>query len=103
MADFYRGTTPTIQLNVGTDLREASALWLTVEDDYGREVMLLKPSLTVTETTVSGVLTQAQTLALSAGKVRIQLRAKLASSAAATEIMSAELGDVLTEGEIGVG
>ncbi len=101
MADFYRGTTPTIQLTVGTDISAATVIWLTIEDDYGREVTLDKTALTVTATTVSGTLTQAQTLSLTAGRVRIQLRALLSTgSAAATDIMTAELGDILKEGAI---
>ena len=100
MADFYRGTTPTIQLNVGTDLREASALWLTVEDDYGHEFTLEKARMTVTASAVSAVLTQAETLSLVAGDVKIQLRALLTGSAAATHIHCVTLGDILKEGAI---
>lgn len=100
MADFYRGTTPTIQLNVGTDLRDASALWLTVEDDYGHEFTLAKARMTVTASTVSVVLTQAETLSLVAGDVKIQLRALLTGSAAATHIHCVILGDILKEGAI---
>lgn len=100
MADFYRGTTPTIQLNVGEDLRDASALWLTVEDDYGHAFTVTKTRLTVTETTVSAKLTQAETLSLVAGGVKIQLRALLSGSAAATDILGAELGNILREGAI---
>ncbi len=100
MADFYRGTTPTIQLNVGADLRDALALWLTVEDDYGHAFTVTKTRLTVTETTVSAKLTQAETLSLVAGGVKIQLRALLSGSAAATDIIGAELGNILREGAI---
>ena len=100
MADFYRGTTPTIQLNVSADLRDATALWLTVEDDYGHAFTVTKTRLTVTETTVSAKLTQAETLSLVAGGVKIQLRALLSGSAAATDILGAELGNILREGAI---
>ena len=103
MADFYRGTTPTIQLNVGTDLTTADEVWLTVADDYGREVTLTMTDLTITADTVSGTLTQYQTLSLTAGEVRVQLRALVSGEASATDMVRAELGDILKEGVIANG
>lgn len=105
----YRGTTPSITLNItGVDLSNAG-VWpiviVTVEN--GRSAFdVTRDSLAIANTdagcSVSFELTQAQTLALSVMRtVSVQLRAKDADgNAIASPIASVEVGDVLKDGEI---
>lgn len=105
----YRGTTPSITLNVnGVDLSDAS-LWPTVivTVKSGRSAFDVdRDKLTLASTdagcSVAFALTQAQTLALSAMRtVHVQLRAKDAEgNAIASPIVSVKVGDVLKDGEI---
>lgn len=105
----YRGTTPSITLNIkGVDLSDAS-VWPTVivTVENGRSTFdVNRDGLTIASTdagcSVAFVLTQAQTLALSAMRtVHVQLRAKdSGGDATATEIASVAVEDVIKDGEI---
>lgn len=100
MADFFRGTTPTLIIDVGADLSAFDVVWLTLEDEYGHTVTLEKSDLTIDATKVSAVLTQQQTLELMSGRVRAQIRALNGTVAAATDIMSVDVGEILKDGVI---
>lgn len=105
----YRGTTPSISLNVtGLDLSDAS-LWptvtVTVENggstfDVSRDELIIATA--DAGCSVTFTLTQHQTLLMNVlQKALIQLRAKDADGhATATEIASVTVKDVVKDGEI---
>lgn len=105
----YRGTTPSITLNVkGVDLSDAS-VWpiVIVTIENGRSAFDVdRGSLAIASTdagcSVAFVLTQAQTLALSAMRtVHVQLRAKdSGGDAIASPVASVKVWDVIKDGEI---
>ena len=105
----YRGTTPSITLNItGVDLSDA-CIWPTVivTVGNGRNTFDVNRNKLVIANTDAGCtltfeLTQAQTLALSVMRpVQVQLRAKDASgNAIASPIASVEVEDVIRDGEI---
>lgn len=105
----YRGTTPTIILNAhGVDFSSANT-WpvVVVTLGYGpRRIDFERTDLDIAKTdtgcTVTLTLSQAQTLALGVMRpVLVQLRAKDAGGhAVASPIASADVGDVLKDGEI---
>lgn len=105
----FRGTTPSITLNItGVDLSDAS-VWptviVTVRNARGT-VDVNRDNLVITNTdagcSVTFALTQAQTLALSVMRpAHVQLRAKDADGhAIASPIASVEVEDVIRDGEI---
>ena len=105
----YRGTTPSITLNVkGVDLSDAS-VWptviVTVENvhnsfDVERDGLVIVSNDSGCSLTFA--LTQAQTLALSVMRpIYVQLRAKDADgNAIASPMASVEVEDVIKDGEI---
>lgn len=105
----YRGTTPSIALNVhGIDFSDQQT-WpvVVVTLGYGpRRIDFERTDLDIAKTdtgcTVTLALTQAHTLALGVMRpVLVQLRAKDAyGHAVASPIASADVGDVLKDGEI---
>lgn len=99
----YRGTTPTITIETDTDLTRAQYVVVTMEDFDGNEISVDSKSgnMKITSTAISAKFTQEQTLSLSQGKVRIQIRAvDLSGNAIASNIMSASIDDVLKDGVI---
>lgn len=100
MADqrIYRGTTPTIALDVDADLTG----WEVHVYLRNRATLYdLTPTVTATEDgcTCSVTLTQEQTLALaSAYPLRVQLRAKSGSVAVASDVVALAVIDVLKDG-----
>lgn len=105
----YRGTTPSITLNItGVDLSDAG-VWPTVivTVGNGRNTFdVYRDKLVIANTdagcTLTFEFTQAQTLALSVMRpVQVQLRAKDADGhAIASPIASVEVEDVIRDGEI---
>lgn len=105
----YRGTTPSVTLNVkGVDLSDAS-VWPTVivtVENCRRTFDANRGKLAITKTecgcTVTIELTQAQTLLMrKLQKTLVQLRAKdVDGHAIATEIASVDVEDVIKDGEI---
>lgn len=97
-----RGTTPYIEMQTDQDLTAFSYILFTIEDRTGTEVSVDSKSgmMTVTSTSVTVKLTQEQTLSLSKGGVKMQLRAVDATgeNAIASNIMNASLEDILKEG-----
>ena len=109
MGQIFRGTTPSITLNItGVDLSDAG-VWptviVTVENgrsafDFSRDILDI--AKTDTGCTVTLALTQSQTLALSVMRpIHVQLRAKDAGGdAIASPMASACVADVIKDGEI---
>ena len=105
----YRGTTPSITLNVkGVDLSDVS-VWPTVivtVVNYRSTVDVNRDKLVIASTdagcSVTFALTQAQTLSMhKLRKTMVQLRAKDADGQAiASPIASVEVEDVIRDGEI---
>lgn len=105
----YRGTTPSITLNItGADLTDAD-VWPTViiTVKNGRKIFdVMRDKLTASKTdtgcTLTFELTQEQTLALSVmHPVHVQLRAKDADGdAIASPLARVEVSDVIKDGEI---
>lgn len=105
----YRGTTPSIALNVrGVDFSDRQ-VWPIVVVTLGQGPLRIdfeRSDLDIAKSydgcTVTLALTQAQTLALGAIRpVLVQIRAKDADGhAIATEITSAAVEDVVKDGEI---
>ena len=99
----YRGTTPTITIEVDVDLTGASYVVMTLEDFSKNEVSVDNRSgmLEITPTSVSGKFTQAQTLSLGKGSAKAQIRAiDAAGNAIASNVVSLRIEDILKDGEI---
>lgn len=100
-----RGTTPFIEIQTEEDISGYAYIVFTIEDRMGTEVDVDNSSgnMTVTPTSVTVKLTQEQTLSLSKGGVKMQIRAVDATgqNAIASNIMQGSLEDVLKEGVIG--
>lgn len=103
----YRGTTPTIQINVDIDLREAVALYVTFTQ--GAETIFEKdlPEIGVYEDKLVFALSQTDTLMLSGpasfalAPVFFQIRAKMPDgSALASNIMKTTVDRILKNGVI---
>lgn len=100
----YRGTTPTVYLELDTelDLSEVSEMWVTFRS----------PSVEVTKTLGSVIidnelkiitvsLSQDETLSLYTGKCEVQVRFRLQNDLAyATEIAEVPIGRILKDGVI---
>lgn len=105
----YRGTTPSITLNIkGVDLSDAS-VWPTVivtVENWRSTFDVSRDKLTIATAdagcTVTFELTQAQTLLMrKLQKTLMQLRAKDSDGhAIATEIVSVTVDDIVKDGEI---
>lgn len=99
-----RGTTPYIEMQTDQDLTAFSYIVFTIEDRTGAEINVDNKSgmMTVTSSSVTVKLTQEQTLSLSKGGVKMQIRAVDATgeNAIASNIMNASLEDILKEGVI---
>lgn len=97
----YRGTTPTHTFNVNTDLRTASAIYITYEQNEKPVVEKTGTAITVNQTTLVTTLTQEETLKFRDERVYIQIRARFPDgSAIASNIITASVDKILKEGEI---
>lgn len=96
-----RGTTPVINIETDIDLSDATNLFVSFEQ--GKEIVVEKTlsDVTITEDAVSIHLTQEDTLKFADDKVvRVQLRCTLHGEKLASNIMTAEVGEILKGGEI---
>lgn len=96
----YRGTTPTNVFNVDIDLTSASALYVTYEQNHEVVVEKTISDATITATSVSVTLTQAETLLFVPGKVFVQIRAKIGSTAVASNIITTTADRIIKDGAI---
>lgn len=100
----YRGTTPTLYLELETelDLSNVSEMWVTfktptVEITKDLSEVVFDKDLKV----ITVVLSQEETLKLYSGKADVQVRFKTDSELAyATDIADVEIGRILKEGVI---
>lgn len=96
-----RGTTPTITITTDTDLSGASNLFVTFAQRGKIIIEKTLADVTITSEAVTVELTQADTLALSADRsVQFQIRATVGSAKLASNIMSADVDEILKAGEI---
>lgn len=98
-----RGTTPTVSLDADRNYIGYPYIVVTFEDRTGTEVDVVGPGpdLSVTPSQVMARLTQEQTLALEAGKIKIQIRAiDSTGQAVADTVKNDVLEDVLKDGVI---
>lgn len=99
-----RGTTPYLTIHTDEDLTGYAQVVFTIEDRAGTEVDVVSGSgfMEVNADSVVVKLTQEQTLSLAKGGVKMQLRAvDTGGNAIASNIMQANLEDVLKDGVIG--
>ena len=99
-----RGTTPYITIHTDQDLTGYAYVVFTIEDRAGTEVDVDNQSgnMQVNADSVVVKLTQENTMALQKGGVKMQIRAVDAGgNAIASNIMQANLEDVLKDGVIG--
>lgn len=95
-----RGTTPTITITTDIDLTAASNLFVTFKQ--GDRIVFEKTlgDVDVTENTVVCELTQEDTLALKDSIVRFQIRATIGDAKVASNIMTAQVSEILKGGAI---
>lgn len=102
--EMYRGTTPTLYLELDTelDLSNVTEMWVTFKSSTVEITKTLSEVVFDAETnTITVVLTQEETLKMYNGKVDVQVRLKTASDLAyATDIANVEIGRILKEGVI---
>lgn len=100
----YRGTTPTLYLELDTelDLTNVIEMWVTFKSPKVEVTKTLSEVAFDTETNVITVtLTQEETLQMYNGKVDVQVRLKTDNDLAyATDIVDVEIGRILKEGVI---
>lgn len=100
----YRGTTPTLYLELETelDLSNVSEMWVTFKSPTVEITKTLNEVSFDNETKIITVtLSQEETLKLYNGKANIQVRLKTnADLAYATDIADVEIGRILKEGVI---
>lgn len=99
-----RGTTPYITIQTDQDLTGYAYIVVTVEDRAGTEVDVDNRggNMQVDSGSVTIKLTQEQTISLQKGGVKLQIRAvDTDGNAIASNIMQANLEDILKDGVIG--
>lgn len=99
-----RGTTPYLTIQTDQDLTGYSYVVFTIEDRIGTEVDVDNRSgnMQISPSSVTVRLSQDQTLSLQKGGVKMQIRAvDTGGNAIASNIMQANLEDVLKDGVIG--
>lgn len=100
----YRGTTPTLYLELETDLEleEVAEMWVTFKTPSVEVTKTLDEIIIDTETNVVTVtLTQEDTLSLYRGIAEVQVRIRMNSDLAyASEIAQIDVEKVLKEGVI---
>lgn len=98
-----RGTTPFITINTDQDLTGYEYIVFTMEDRVGNEVNVDNGSdaMQVNPDSVVVRLSQDQTLSMTKGGVKMQVRARdSAGYAIASNIMTANMEDILRDGVI---
>ena len=97
----WHGTTPTIEIKTDIDLTPMAQVQLTVEDRKGNRLTINQEELTISEDTVTFQLSQKESLSLSPGRVRLQLRVKTNDGdVLASNIMLGDLQYPVYEGEL---
>ena len=100
----YRGTTPTLYLELDTelDLSNVAEMWITFKSPTVEITKTLNEVAFDAETNVITVtLSQDETLQLYNGKADVQVRLKTSDDLAyATDIVDVEIGRILKEGVI---
>lgn len=98
-----QGTTPYIEIQVDTDLSAAKVVVVTFQDLQGNQfdVGMESGRIKISSQAIQVHLDQKETLALTNGKIKAQIRARLTSEEAlASNIMYFTLESVLKRGEI---
>lgn len=101
-----RGTTPTVIFNLKNEEGEVIDLsnytiYITIKDVQDRTVELSNNRITFNnDFSFEAILTQEETLKLSYGRLKVQLRAKKEDIAIASTISFCNLQDILKGGEI---
>ncbi len=97
----WQGTTPTIEIKTDIDLTPMAQVQLTIEDRKGNRLTINQEELTISEDTVTFQLSQKESLSLSPGRVRLQLRVKTNDGdVLASNIMLGDLQYPVYEGEL---
>lgn len=97
-----RGTTPTIIYLLPFDVDVIDKIWLTFSQNQNEVLTLENDDLTISGTSISAYLTQAQTLEFDThSSVAMQLRILTKEgNAIASNIMYTDVGAILRDGEI---
>ena len=97
----WQGTTPTIEIKTDINLTPMAQAQLTIEDRKGNRLTINQEELTISEDTVTFQLSQKESLSLSPGRVRLQLRVKTYDGdILASNIMLGDLQYPIYEGEL---
>ena len=97
----WQGTTPTIEIKTDINLTPMAQVQLTIEDRKGNRLTTNQEELTISEDTVTFQLSQKESLSLSPGRVRLQLRVKTNDGdVLASNIMLGDLQYPVYEGEL---
>ena len=97
----WQGTTPTIEIQTDIDLTPMALVQLTIEDKKKNRLTINQEGLTISEDTVTFQLSQKESLSLSPGRVRLQLRVKTNDGdVLASNIMLGDLQYPVYEGEL---
>lgn len=100
----YRGTTPTLYLELDTelDLSNLAEMWVTFKSPTVEITKTLSEVVFDSETNViTVILSQNETLQLFNGKADVQVRLRTSDDLAyATDIVDVEIGRILKEGVI---
>ena len=97
----WQGTTPTIEIQTDIDLTPMAQVQLTIEDRKGNRLTINQEELTISEDAVTFQLSQKESLSLSPGRVRLQLRVKTNDGdVLASNIMLGDLQYPVYEGEL---
>ena len=97
----WQGTTPTIEIKTDIDLTPMAQVQLTIEDRKGNRLTINQEELTISEDTVTFQLSQKESLSLSPGRVRLQLRVKTNDGdVLASNIMLGDLQYPVYKGEL---
>ena len=97
----WQGTTPTIEIKTDINLTPMAQVQLTIEDRKGNRLTINQEELTISEDTVTFQLSQKESLSLSPGRVRLQLRVKTKDGdVLASNIMLGDLQYPVYEGEL---
>lgn len=96
-----RGTTPTNIFHTDIDLRDADVVYITYAQQGRPVIEKTGEDSTITENSVTVMLSQAETLKLRNAEVEIQIRARFPSGrAVASDIIKTTAERVLKEGVI---
>ena len=97
----WQGTTSTIEIQTDIDLTPMALVQLTIEDKKKNRLTINQEELAISEDTVTFQLSQKESLLLSPGRVRLQLRVKTKDGdVLASNIMLGDLQYPVYEGEL---